>query len=236
MSIPVSAGEAADPYCLRAGEAAALLAGHSWKRFVVVGDSVAEGLGEPSPGYPDEPWADRIAAELSDARPGTAYTNFGRANTRSEQVREAQLGPALALEPDLVLVAAGGFNALSRSYDPQAVDDDLRAMAEAFSAGGAEVILVSMFDGSHSPAVPEPVRAGLRTRLFDLADRTRVIASELNALHVDLTPHPASGEPGMYASDGRHGSRRAHAISAAETVRALGARLRRGRAGGGTAR
>jgi len=231
MSITVSAGEAADPYCLRDGEAAALLAGHPWTRFVVVGDSVAEGLGEASPGYPDEPWADRIAAELADARPGTAYTNLGRANTRSEEVRATQLGPALDLEPDLVLVAAGGFNALSRSYDPDAVGKDLRALAEAFGGAGADVILVSMFDGSHSPAVPEQLRAGLRTRLFDLADRTRAIAADLGSVHVDLTPHPACGEEGMYASDGRHGTRRAHAISAAEAVRALGARLR-GRAAG----
>ena len=132
-------------------------------------------------------------------------------------------------------MAAGGFNALSRSYDPEAVGQDLRALAEAFGDAGAEVILVSMFDGSHSPAVPEPLREGLRVRLFDLADRTRVIASDLGSVHVDLTPHPASGEPGMYASDGRHGSRRAHAISAAEAVRALGARLRRRPDGDGAA-
>ena len=227
MPIPLSPGEAADPHCLREGEAAALLAGHPWRRFAVVGDSVAEGLGEASPGYPDQPWADRIAAELDDAAPEFAYRNLGRANTRSEEVRAGQLAPALAGAPDLVLVAAGGFNALSRSYDPDAVGEDLRAMAEAFRGAGAEVILVSMFDGSHSPAVPEPLRAGLRARLFDLADRTRAIAAKSGTLHVDLTPHPASGEPGMYASDGRHGTRRAHAISAAETVRVLGGRLRR---------
>ncbi|MDI5971052.1 SGNH/GDSL hydrolase family protein [Streptomyces sp. SL13] len=228
MPIPVLTGEAADAYCLNDGEAAALLAGHPWTRFTVIGDSVAEGLGEASPGFPDEPWADRIAAELADARPGTAYTNLGRANTLSGDVRATQLEPALAQRPDLVLVAAGGFNALSRSYDPDAVGKDLHAMAQAFRDAGAEVILVSMFDGSHSPAVPEQLRAGLRSRFFDLADRTRSIAADLGTLHVDLTPHPASGEPGMYASDGRHGTRRAHAISAAETVRVLGARLRAG--------
>jgi len=37
--------EATDPYCLRDGEAAALLAGHPWRRFAVVGDSVAAGIG-----------------------------------------------------------------------------------------------------------------------------------------------------------------------------------------------
>ena len=43
--------EAADPYCLRAGEAKALLAGHPWRRFAVLGDSVASGVGDPIDGY-----------------------------------------------------------------------------------------------------------------------------------------------------------------------------------------
>ncbi len=43
--------EATDPYTLRDGEAAALLAGHPWRRFVVLGDSVAEGCCEPVDGY-----------------------------------------------------------------------------------------------------------------------------------------------------------------------------------------
>ncbi len=49
--------EAADPYCLRAGEAEHLLAGHPWRRFAVVGDGIAEGAGERPPGTPTSPGA-----------------------------------------------------------------------------------------------------------------------------------------------------------------------------------
>ena len=56
--------EALDEYCLAEGESAKLLTGHPWRRFVVLGDSVAEGLCEPVPGYSELQWADRLAAEL----------------------------------------------------------------------------------------------------------------------------------------------------------------------------
>src|SRR5262245_17184984 len=100
--------EAADPYCLRPGEAAALLAAHPWRRLVVVGDSTAEGIGDPVDGYCMLGWADRVAAELAGAAPGLVYRNLGCWDLRTAQVRAAQLDPALALSPDLAVVACGG--------------------------------------------------------------------------------------------------------------------------------
>src|SRR5262249_25521872 len=93
--------EAADDYCLRDGEAARLLAGHPWRAFVVVGDSIAEGLGDSCPGYPDVPWCDRIAAELRGQQPGLTYQNLGTRNTPAAEVAARQLPAALAAVPDL---------------------------------------------------------------------------------------------------------------------------------------
>jgi lysophospholipase L1-like esterase len=243
MSITLGTQEADDPYCLRLGEAAALLAGHPWRRFAAIGDSIAEGIGEASPGYPDQPWIDRIAAELQDAAERGAavgraalgdaapketvfeYRNFGYRDTRTAQVRATQLEPACAFAPDLVMVACGGADALSRSYDADTVEVQLRAIVARFLEIGAEVITVSMFDGSYSPVVPEQLREGLRVRLHDLSARSRRIAEDLGTIHVDFTDHPATPDRDMYSADGRHGTRRAHAIAAAGTVRRLGERL-----------
>src|SRR6476619_6127152 len=108
MVTPYAAtAEAADPYCLRDGEARALLSGHPWRRFVVVGDSIAEGVGDPLPGYTDLGWADRVAAELAAVQPELACLNLGRRNLRTAQVLAEQVGPAVAFGPDLALVACG---------------------------------------------------------------------------------------------------------------------------------
>lgn len=218
--------ELEDPYCLRAGESALLLAGHPWRRFVVLGDSVAEGLAEPVPGYSEVQLADRIAGELSSAAPTFAYLNLGHRGLRTREIRERQLGPAIAFRPDLALVVCGGNDAFPATYRPDAVDVELRAIVAALLAEGAEVITVGLYNVSYSPAVPEWLRPGLRRRMGTLSERTAAVAEELGTLHLDLTSHPAATDPGMYSSDGRHGNARSDAIALAEAVRLLGAHLR----------
>lgn len=223
--MPSTLTEATDPYCLREGESATLLAGHPWRRFVVLGDSVAEGMCEPVDGYPPVQWADRIAAELRAARPGLAYLNLGRRGLRAHEVRAAQLDAALAFDPDLALVVCGGNDAFRPAFDPDAVDAELAAMIGALRAAGADVVTVGMFDVSHSPAVPEQVRPGLGERMRLLSAHTGRLAARLGTVHVHLTDHPAGTDASLYSSDGRHGSARSDAIAAAETVRRLGAHL-----------
>src|SRR5258708_5860308 len=109
--------EAVDPHCLRPGEAAAVLARHPWRRFAVLGDSIAEGVAEPVPGYSPLPLAARVAAELADTAPALAYLNLGRRGLRTHEVRAGQLAAALEFEPDLALVVCGANDALRPGYE-----------------------------------------------------------------------------------------------------------------------
>lgn len=217
--------EATDPWCLRPDEAGELLRGHPWRRFVVLGDSVAEGMCEPVDGYPDLQWADRIGAELRAVRPELAYRNLGRRGLRAHEVRATQLAAALEFAPDLALVVCGGNDAFRPGYDAEAVDAELAAMVTALQGAGADVITVGMFDVSHSPAVPEPLRAGLGERMRLLSAHTRRVAERLGTLHVHLTDHPLVADPSLYSGDGRHGSARSDAIATAETLRVLSTHL-----------
>ena len=227
------AKEAADPYCLREGEAARLLAGHPWRRFVVLGDSIAAGVGESLAGYADQPWCDRIAAALRQGQPGLEYLNLGVENTPAAQVRQTQLPGALDFAPGLALVSCGGWDLLQPGYDPAAVTGEIRAIVSALVPAGATVVTVGLFDGSCSPAVPKAFGRRLQARLREFARSTREVAEDLGALHIDLTWHPAAADADLYSSDGRHGSMRGHAIAAAEVIRALGAEVaRRGRPDG----
>jgi lysophospholipase L1-like esterase len=223
--------EAVDPYCLKEGESGDRLAGHPWRRFVVVGDSIAEGIGDPWPGYPDQPWCERIALELAAAADTSlgagdfAYLNLGVRSTPSEVVRDTQLGPALDFKPDLALVAAGGYDILNPFYNAPAVDAALRAMVEAFTQAGADVITVGLLDGSKAPQMPDVFKVVLRTRIRRLAAAAATMASDYDALHLSMTSHPAAAEADCYSEDPRHGSMRGHAIVVAETIRMLGRHL-----------
>lgn len=217
--------EATDPYCLREGESARLLAGHPWRRFVVLGDSVAEGLAEPVAGYSELQLADRLAAELSAACPKLAYLNLGHRGLRAHEVHASQLEPALKFRPDLALVVCGGNDAFPATYRPEAVDVELTAMITALRTAGADVITVGIYNVSYGPNIEDWLRPGLRQRMRTLSERTGAIAAELGTLHLNLSAHPLVTDPSLYSSDGRHGNARSDAIAVAEAVRMLGAHL-----------
>lgn len=218
--------EDTDPYCLRPGESTELLTGHPWRRFVAIGDSVVEGWCEPVPGYSRLQWADRIAHELTAVQPDLLYLNLGKTGLRARDILATQLKEALAFGPDLALVVAGGNDAFPATYNPDRADRELTAMVAALQEAGAEVLTLGMFDVSHSPAVPDWLRPGLHERMRLLSERTAAIARRRGTIHVHLTDHPLSSDPGIYSSDGRHGNARSDAVATAETVRRLGEWLR----------
>ncbi|MFH8796407.1 SGNH/GDSL hydrolase family protein [Streptomyces sp. NPDC017941] len=218
--------ERLDPYCLKEGEGE-LLSGHPWRRFVALGDSVVEGLGDAVPGYLDEPWVDRLAGALRQHAGDLVFRNLGRRNTRAALVRSTQLDKALAFEPDLALVACGGYDTLVARFDEHRVASEIRAIVGALQDRGSTVITVSMIDSSRSPQLPPAVRERFARRLRALSDATSVIARDLGTLHIDLFDHPVGDADNLLSADGRHANRRGHAIAAAEAVRAVGAHLAR---------
>ncbi|TDW17026.1 SGNH/GDSL hydrolase family protein [Kribbella kalugense] len=213
--------EATDPYCLRPGESAKLLTGHPWRRFVVLGDSVAEGLCEPVDGYSKLQWADRIASELRAVQPELAYLNLGVSGLRTREILATQLEPALLFGPDLALVVGGGNDAFPATYDAERVDRELALMITTLQGAGADVMTLGMFDISYSPAVVDWLRPGLRQRMRTLSNHTAALAAEFGTIHIHLTDHPLSTDPTLYSPDGRHGTARSDAVATAETLRAL---------------
>jgi len=216
--------EALDPWCLRVGEAEVLLAGHPWRRFVVLGDSVAEGLTEPVDGYHPLPFADRVRVELASCRPGLVYRNLGRRNLRAAEVRATQLDAAVAFRPDLALLVCGANDAMRPGYESRAdaVDAEMAAMIGALRHAGALVMTMSVFVMPAYPAMPAWLGPAFARRMRLLARRTGALAAALGTVHVDLSDHPAIAAPGaLTARDGLHGNGRSHAIAAAETIRRL---------------
>ena len=196
-----------------------------WRRFAVLGDSVAEGLGDPIEGFAHRGWADSIAAALRGAHPELAYRNLGHRGLMADEVRETQLDAAVRWKPDLALVVAGGNDLLGPGFDGPGVEDELDEMVGALRRRGADVITAGLFDISQAPGVvAEPYRVIMGERVRELSWRTRAVASRHDAIHVDLTYHPASADPGIYSRDGRHCNARGHAIAAAAALEQLSAR------------
>ncbi len=204
-------------------EQAEMLRGAPWRRIAVLGDSIAEGVREAYPGYRDLSWTDRIVEALEAVAPGVAELNLGVRNLLAATVRERQLGPALAFEPDLAIVAAGGNDALRPTFEPSEVEAELDAMVSALRAAGADVLMIQLLNIVASGLIPEEYAPALDERLGSLAAVTRTVAERHGALVVDMRSHPASADVDVFSSDRLHLNARGHAIVAGETARVLAA-------------
>jgi lysophospholipase L1-like esterase len=190
-----------------------------FERYAALGDSTTEGLDDP---YPDGGWrgcADRLAGELATLEPGLRYANLAVRGRRAHEVREEQLGPALALRPDVASVVAGLNDTLRRDFDLEATAGHVDAMLAALREQGATVLTITF---------PDPVRVMPASR-FGAADRVRALNARLResaertgTLLIDLEHHPVASDPRLWSPDRLHANTLGHERIAAAMAHALG--------------
>ncbi|MFD5575570.1 SGNH/GDSL hydrolase family protein, partial [Streptomyces cadmiisoli] len=115
-------------------------------RYVALGDSQTEGLGDGDDSVGLRGFADRFAEHLAAVNPGLQYANLAVRGRLAGQVHAEQLGPALALRPDLATVVAGVNDILRPRFDAAEVAGHLEEMFAALTAAGAEVATVTFPD------------------------------------------------------------------------------------------
>lgn len=214
--------EESDPLCLSPAAAARLLAGAPWRRFAVIGDSLAAGTHGPSPGYASQPWADRVADVLRRVRPDLAYRNTGRIGATSAAVLAEQAADLAAFAPDLLHVSCGANDLWRRVPDYRAIEATLRLVWERAAATGAQLSTFTLgraFSVSTYSDFPERVRK--------LNAIIRTVAAEHSGAVVDTWAHPVNDRPDLISADGIHFSASGQAVLAAEVVKALAGTLRR---------
>lgn len=213
--------ETTDPDVLGEGQERRLLREASWRRFAVLGDSIAAGIGDPVDGYAPLSWSQRVERALRRDQPALEHVNLGVRDLRAAAVRETQLEPALAFAPDLAGVIAGGNDALARTWRPELVEQQLDLMVAALREAGAEVFLFGLFDASATLDLPDPWGPRWWARMSDLRALTGEVAERHGALLVDCTAHPRGADASIYSADLMHLNHRGHAIAGSEAVRTL---------------
>jgi lysophospholipase L1-like esterase len=222
---PITVPNADVPAALAPADQHRLLAGAPWRRLVVLGDSIAEGIGDPVPGYPDRPWADQLAAALDVVNPGVLYRNLGVRGLKSDEILFDQMPKAMRFGPDLAVVSAGGNDILGRRFDSTRTARRLDALIGSLADVGARVVTFSLFDLSATPFVPDEMKAGLRERLEELAWITEQTSQVYGGAHVDFLDDPRTADPAIYSADRLHANRRGHALVLSGMVHALAAAI-----------
>ena len=95
----------------------------SFQRYVAVGDSFTEGVGDPDPSRPNglRGWADRVAEHLATLDPDFRYANLAIRGRKLPAIIDEQLESELALRPDLVTIHGGGNDVLRPKVDLDAL-------------------------------------------------------------------------------------------------------------------
>jgi lysophospholipase L1-like esterase len=118
------------------------------KRYVALGDSFTEGVGDTDPTRPNgvRGWADRVAEVLATQEPDFGYANLAIRGRKLPQILSEQLPAALALQPDLVTLSGGGNDVLRPKADIDALAALLDEAVGRARATGAEVVLFTLSD------------------------------------------------------------------------------------------
>ncbi|WP_327151699.1 SGNH/GDSL hydrolase family protein [Nocardia sp. NBC_01329] len=215
--------ESDDPMLITSDNARALLHGAPWRRYAVLGDSIAQGVGDASAGYRDIGWAERVAEVLTAVNPGMAYLNTGRIGATSDQMLDEQLSRVLDFRPDLVHVSCGGNDLFHPGGDPDRLRANLDTAFSALAATGAQLCVFTVADVWETARMA-PMRP-MRPRMAELNEIVRAQAARHDALLVDLWEHPLRLRPDLMSADLIHFTTSGHAVVATEMIRALAQRI-----------
>jgi lysophospholipase L1-like esterase len=189
------------------GSATSRTAPHPWSRYVAMGDSFTEGIGDPEERSPGgwRGWADRVAEELSVDQEDFAYANLAVRGLLLQEIMDRQLAQALRLKPDLISLSAGGNDMVFHNSNPDKLAARLDAGVELLKTTGATVVLFTGPDWWHTPVLS---RNRARVAIFN--ENIHAIAARHDCVVADLWALRELRDPQMWDPDRLHFSPLGH--------------------------
>jgi lysophospholipase L1-like esterase len=195
----------------------------TWQRYVALGDSLSEGLGDPAPGGATRGWAVLLADALRRQEPELQFVNLAVRGYMVRHALERQLQPALALDPDLVSIFIGGNDCLLRpALRRDRFAADLERLVAPFAARGTTVVMSTLPDLTACSPLPHPYRAVLRRRLTDVNAVIEDVSRRHGTVLLDAWSDPRTRRHGMWSIDRIHPSADGHRLIAACVAELLG--------------
>ena len=172
-----------------------------FERFVAIGDSQTEGVGDlPNPDGTDRGWADRFASVLAGRDTDLLYANLAIRGRRVDQVFEEQFEPALAMEPDLVSVIAGMNDLIRPGFDVDRTIATMDRMERAFVESGATVMTITYPD----PDGLGPIGALVEGKVREFNQAIRETTASNGTVLLDLEPIESTADVRIWMPDRLH--------------------------------
>ncbi|MBK3576772.1 SGNH/GDSL hydrolase family protein [Streptomyces sp. MBT65] len=179
-------------------------------RFVALGDSLTEGVGDPV-GEAWRGWAALLADGLVQQPEETVqFTNLAVSGAQSRDVLERQTPAGLALNPDIVSVVIGVNDTLRCTFDIQALAARLDEVYAAFTEQGAVLLTACLPDPGAMLGLPGALARPLARRQRAVNTVVHALSERYGAVHL----HAAEGEwimdRAIWSADRLHPGERGH--------------------------
>jgi lysophospholipase L1-like esterase len=190
-------------------------------RYVAIGDSFTEGLGDEQPDGTLRGWADLVAAGLTtDQDEPVQYANLAVRGRLLEPIVTDQLETALKLSPPptLMTLNGGGNDMMRPGMDParlvQLTEHAVRRCVES----GVRLVLLSGAD----PSARLPFGSVMRRRGEALTVATVAMAARYDLEFVDVFHDVEIRRPGYWSADRLHLNAAGHQRVAGLVLTAMG--------------
>ncbi|MET0423143.1 MAG: SGNH/GDSL hydrolase family protein [Actinoplanes sp.] len=190
-------------------------------RYVAIGDSFTEGLGDPLPDGSVRGWADLVAAGLAagEGQP-IQYANMAIRGRLLEPIVTEQLDAALALDPPptLLSLAGGGNDMMRPGSDMALLTGKIEKAIQRCVDAGVRVVLLSGAD----PSDRLPFGSSMRRKGEQLTQSVAEFPSRYNLTFVDVFRDVEIRKAGYWSADRLHLNAAGHSRVAGLVLAALG--------------
>jgi lysophospholipase L1-like esterase len=178
-------------------------------RFVALGDSLTEGVGDPV-GEDWRGWAALLAAGLAPEDAPVEFTNLAVSGAQSRDVLERQTPAGLALLPDVVSVVIGVNDTLRCTFDIHAVAARLDQVYAAFTAQGAVLLTACLPDPGAMLGLPGALERPLARRQRAVNTVVHALSERYGAVHLHAAEGAWLTDRAMWSADKLHPGERGH--------------------------
>lgn len=195
-------------------------------RFVAIGDSFTEGVGDELPDGTVRGWADLVAQGWANSRDDTIeYANLAIRGKLVWPIIEQQLEPALALKPTHLSFNGGGNDMLRPRTSVSHIADAFTHVLKRCDEEGVRLVLLS----GANPSAQLPLSRLIKRRGDEMSaaviDRMGGRSDIVQALN---WPDDELATPPYWSEDRLHMNLRGHHRVAARVLEALGEKVPEG--------
>jgi lysophospholipase L1-like esterase len=190
-------------------------------RYVAVGDSFTEGMGDERPGGTVRGWADLVAVGLAAARTEPVrYANLAVRGRLLEPIVREQVPAALALapRPTLMTFNGGGNDLMRPRVDPDRLLAETERAVRRILDAGVEVVLLSGAD----PSARLPFGRAMHRKAAALTEGLAALAARHGVVMVNAFGDAELRRAAYWSADRLHLGPAGHRRVAGLVLSALG--------------